>query len=132
MSQRSETSFPLFGIVFGIAAIIGNFLAGLLLGLAAPLAAIAAIVAGIRFLTGKVPFLSDISEDEDGKRRLSLQLVSPEEAKELYYEHKEQIGGELAWMKDELQAMAREVKAEMEAEAEAQERNLELQPEAEA
>ena len=128
MSQRSEKDLPLLSFIFGIFAIACNFLSGFLLGLVAPLAAIAAVVVGIRFLTGRVPFLGGISEDEEGERRLSLQLVSPEEAKELYYGHKEQLGGELAWMKDELQAIAREAKAE--AEAEASEQNLEPQAEA--
>jgi hypothetical protein len=127
MSQRSETSFPLLTFIFGLIAIAGNFLSGFLLGLAAPLAAIAAIVAGIRFLTGRVPFLGAISEDEEGGRQLSLQLVSPEAARELYYGHKEQLGGELVWMKDEIQAIVQE--ARVEAEGEASEQSLELQAE---
>ena len=128
MRQRSETSFPLLSFIIGVIAIACNFLSGFLVGLVAPLAAIAAIVAGIRFLTGQVPFLGDVSEDEEGGRRLALQLVSPEEAKELYYGHKEQLGGELAWMKDEIQTIIQEAKAE--AEAETSEQNLELQAEA--
>jgi hypothetical protein len=125
-------SFPLLSLIFGILDIAFNFLSGFLLGVLAPLAAIAAIVAGIRFLTGRVPFLGDISEDEEGGRQLALQLVSPEEAQELYYGHKEKIGGELIWMKDEIQTIIQEAKAEGEAEAEAEasEQSLELQVEA--
>jgi hypothetical protein len=128
MRQRSETTFPLLSFIFDLVAVVGNFLSGFLLGLVAPLAAVAAIVAGIRFLTGQVPFLGDIAEDGEGGRRLALQLVSPEEAKELYYGHKEQLGGELAWMKDEIQTIIQEAQAE--AEGEAPEQNLELQAEA--
>jgi hypothetical protein len=115
MNQRSETTLPLLSFIFDTIAIAYNFLAGFFLGVVAPVAAIAAVVAGIRFLTGLVPFLGDIAEDEEGGRHLSLQLVSPEEAKELYYGHKEQMGGELTWMKDEIQAIIEEAKAEAEA-----------------
>ena len=116
MSQRSETTFPVLGFILDIIAIAYNFLAGFFLGLVAPVAAIAAVVAGIRFLTGLVPFLENIAEDEEGGRHLSLQLVSPEQAKELYYEHKEQMVGEIAWMKDEIQAIVEEARAEAKAE----------------
>ncbi len=54
-----------------------QFFFGFLVGLLAPVAAIAAMVAGVRFLTGKMPFLS-LSQDEE-RRHVSLDLVPQEE-----------------------------------------------------
>jgi len=110
--MKEDTSFPMLSAVFDIFAISCNFLSGFFLGLIAPVAAISAVVVGIRFLTGQVPFLGGISEDEEGARQLSLVLVSPDQAKELFDEQKDQIGGEIAWMKDEIQAIIEEAKAE--------------------
>lgn len=112
--MKEGTSFPLLSSVFDIFAISCNFLSGFFLGLVAPVAAIAAIVAGVRFLTGQVPFLGSIAEDEAGARQLSLVLMPPDQAKELFDEHKDRIGGEIAWMKDEIQAIIEEAKAEAE------------------
>jgi hypothetical protein len=108
MTRRSDRSFP----VFDILAIPYNFLSGYFVGLVAPVAAIAAIVAGIRFLTGRVPYLGSISEDEDGGRRLSLSLMTPEEVKEQFEEQKVLIGGELGKMRDEIQAIIEEAQVE--------------------
>jgi hypothetical protein len=92
--------------VFGqLLAIPFGFLAGFVTGLVVPVAAIGALVAGIRLVTGMVPFLGEVSVDEEGRRALSLRLVPPEEVGDLYAGHKEQIGGDLVKMKDEIQAI---------------------------
>ena len=115
MSKGNDASFPVLGTVLGILGTMCNFVSGFVLGLAAPLAAIVAIVAGIRFLTGQVPFLGDFSEDPEGGRRLSLQLMTTGQAKEAFDEHKELIGGDVARMKEEIQAIIQEARAGTEA-----------------
>lgn len=115
MSRGNGTSFPVLSAILDILGTLCNFFAGFVLGLAAPLAAIAAIVAGIRYLTGQVPFLGDFSEDQEGGRQLSLQLMSTDQAKVAFDEHKEQIGSDLTRMKDEIQTIIQEAKAETEA-----------------
>jgi hypothetical protein len=117
MTSRNDTAFPILGTALDILAIPYNFVSGFLLGLIAPVAAIAAIVAGIRFLTGKVPFVGEIAEDEEGGRRLSFSLVPPDRAKELFDEQKEQIGGDIVKMKEEIQAIIEEAKADAEGSA---------------
>ena len=79
MDSRSDKDFSAFTTLVDVLAIPWNFLSGYFLGLLAPVAAIAAVVAGIRFLTGQVPFLEDVSEAEEGRRRLSLGLMPPEQ-----------------------------------------------------
>ena len=92
-------------------AIPFGFLAGFATGFVLPLAAIGAVVAGIRLVTGLVPFLGEVSVDEAGGRALSLRLVPPEEVADLYAGHKEQIGGDLVKMKDEIQAIIEEAQS---------------------
>jgi len=115
MSKGNDASFPVLGTVLGILGTMCNFVSGFVLGLAAPLAAIVAIVAGIRFLTGQVPFLGDFSEDPEGGRRLSLQLMSTDQAKEAFDEHKELMGGDIVRMKEEIQIIIQETRAGTEA-----------------
>ena len=115
--SSEDRAFPILGTAFDLIAIPFNFLSGYLIGVVAPIAAIAAIVAGIRFLTGQVPFLGDLAEDEEGGRRLSLQLMSTEQAKVQFEEQKELIGAEIVQMKDEIQAIIEEAKADAQAEA---------------
>jgi hypothetical protein len=105
-----ERAFPVFGMVYNIFAIPYNFFIGFIVGLAAPVAAIAAIVFGVRYLTGKMPFLSLRQEDED-ERRLSIELVAPEAARELYAAEKEKIMGDLGSLGEEIQSMIDEAKA---------------------
>jgi hypothetical protein len=114
MDSRSDKGFSAFTTLVDVLAIPWNFLSGYFLGLLAPVAAIAAVVAGIRFLTGQVPFLEDVSEAEEGRRRLSLGLMPPEQAREAYELHKEQIGGDLVKMKNEIQAIIEEARREAE------------------
>ena len=64
------------------------------------------------FLTGKVPYLHHVSEDEDGGRNLTFKLTTPDEARELFAGQKEELGGDLERMKNEIQAIIQEAKDE--------------------
>ncbi|MGD9316470.1 MAG: hypothetical protein PVG56_06530 [Anaerolineae bacterium] len=105
----NERSFPMFSLVYNILAVPYNFFIGFVVGVAAPVAAIAAMVLGVRFLTGKMPFLSLREEEEE--RRLSLELVSPEVAAELYTAEKEKIMDDLGSFRDEMKSMMEEAQA---------------------
>jgi hypothetical protein len=111
MTERSDGSFPVLGVIFDILAVPFSLLSGFITGLVAPIAAIAAMVAGIRLLTGKVPFLGQAWEDEEGARHLSFRLVPPEQVGELFAEQKEEIGGEIAKMQAELKVIIEEARA---------------------
>ena len=111
MPKRKEKSGPLSGVTVQLLAIPYSFLAGFVTGLVLPVAAIGAVVAGIRLVTGMVPFLGEVSVDEEGRRALSLRLVPPDQARDLYAGHKEQIGGDLGKMKAEIQAIIEEAQS---------------------
>ena len=111
MRKGKEHSGPLSGVFVQFLAIPFNFLAGFATGLVLPLAAIGAVVAGIRLATGMVPFLGEVSVDEEGGRALSLKLVPQDQVGDLYAGHKEQIGAELVKMKDEIQAIIEEAQS---------------------
>ena len=111
MRKRKERGGPMSGVFGQLLAIPFGFLAGFATGLVLPLAAIGAVVAGIRLVTGMVPFLGEVLEDEAGGRALSLRLVPPEQVGDLYAGHKEQIGGDLVKMKDEIQAIIEEAQS---------------------
>jgi len=108
---RKGGGFPVFGLVYNIVAIPYNFFLGFVVGVAAPVAAIAAMVFGVRFLTGKMPFLK-LSDDED--RRLSLELVERERAQELFEVEKEKIMSELGGFAAEMKALMEQAKATVE------------------
>jgi hypothetical protein len=99
-------------------AIPYNFFIGFVVGVAAPVAAIAAMVLGVRFLTGKMPFLK-LSDDED--RRLSLELVEQDQAQELFEVEKEKVMTELGGFAEEMKALIEEAKATVEEIEEAEE-----------
>lgn len=107
---RNDGSFPTFGLIYSIVAIPYNFFIGFIVGLAAPVAAIAAIVFGVRFLTGKMPFLR-LSDDEDEERRLSLELVEQDQVQALFDAEKEKVMAELGSFRDEIKAIIEESKA---------------------
>jgi hypothetical protein len=111
MRKRKDKGGPLVGVFGQLLAIPFGFLAGFATGLVLPLTAIGAVVAGIRLVTGMVPFLGEVSVDEEGGRALSLRLVPPDQVGDLYAGHKEQIGGDLVKMKDEIQAIIEEAQS---------------------
>ena len=105
MGKRKDKGGPLSSVFVQLLAIPFSFLAGFVTGLVLPVAAIGAVVAGIRLVTGMVPFLGKVSVDEEGRRALSLRLVPPDQVGDLYAGHKEQIGGDLGKMKAEIEAI---------------------------
>lgn len=112
----NDRTFPAVGAILLILAIPYNLLVGFVTGLVAPVAAIAGMVVITRLLTGRVPFLRTVEEEEDGEGRyLSLALVPPDEVGELYAQHKEEIGGDLSKLRVEIKAIMEEAKAEAEA-----------------
>lgn len=111
MSSQDERGMGALGAIAGILAIPYNLIAGLLLGFVAPIAVIAAMVAGVRLLTGKMPFLS-MQKVPDQDRSLALSLIPPEQVKERFEEQKEEISQELAGMQQEIRAIIEEAKAE--------------------
>lgn len=111
MLRRRNVSSPVPGAFVQFLSIPLSFLTGFATGLVLPVVAIGAVVAGIRFVTGMVPFLGEVSVDEGGERVLSLRLVPQDEVRNLYEGHKEGIGGDLVKMKDEIQAIMEEAQS---------------------
>lgn len=105
---RSSTPFPALYSLYSVLSVPFSFLIGLLVGLIAPVAAIAAMVVGVRFLTGRLPFLNLEQFEEDGERRMSLELVPAEEAKGLFAAEKQVILDEVASLQEELKAAMQE------------------------
>ncbi len=115
MEKRREKTVVGLGIFVDILAIPYNFFSGFLTGLVAPVAAIAGMVALMRLLTGKVPYLGHIFEDEEGDRHLSLKLVAPDQVKDLFEEQKEEYGADIMRMQAEIKAIVEETRAEAKA-----------------
>ena len=111
MRKCKDKGGPLPGVIVKLLAIPCSFLTGIVTGLVLPVAAIGAVVAGIRLVTGMVPFLGEVSVDEEGGRTLSLRLVPLDQVGDLYAGHKEQIGGDLGKMKTEIQAIIEEAES---------------------
>ena len=108
MAKNGDSSSVL-GLVSGIVAIPYNFFIGFIVGVAAPVAAIAAMVLGVRFLTGKMPFLK--LSDEEEERRLSLELVEEDQAQDLFQVEKEKVMSDLGSFRDEMKALIEEAKS---------------------
>jgi hypothetical protein len=111
MLKRKKINSPLSSVMMQLLVIPIGFLTGFMIALVLPVVAIGAVVAGIRFVTGMVPFLDEVSMDEEGERVLSLRLVPQDEVAGLYAGHKEQIGGDLVKMKTEIQAIMEEAQS---------------------
>ncbi len=111
MHRSEESGMGVLGSVADVLAIPYNLMAGLILGFIAPIAAIAAMVAGVRLITGKMPFIS-MQKAPGQDRSLALNLIPPEDVKDRFEEQKEEIGEELSHMKQEIQAIIEEAKAE--------------------
>jgi hypothetical protein len=105
---RSSKSFPVLFSLSSILSVPLNFLFGFVVGLIAPVAAIAAMVFGVRFLTGRLPFLNLEQFEEDGERRMSLELVPEEQARDLFAVEKQTILDEVAGLQQELKAAMQE------------------------
>ena len=111
MSSSEESGMGVLGTIAGVLAIPYNLIAGLILGFIAPIAAIAAMVAGVRLITGKMPFIS-MQKAPGQDRSLALNLIPPEQVKERFEEQKVEIAGELEHMQKEIRAIVEEAKAE--------------------
>jgi len=107
----NDNSAPVLSLVFNLFAIPFNFFFGFIVGVVAPVAAIAAMVFGVRFLTDKMPFLSLKREEAAEARRLTVELVPTEQAKERFEVEKEQVLDELGSLRDELKSLMEEAKA---------------------
>lgn len=109
--MHKEDGLPVLSTVADVLAIPYNLLAGLILGLIAPIAAIVAMIAGVRLLTGKMPFVS-LVRDPGQERSLALTLVPPEKAGEMFAVQKEEFTGEISRLQKEIRAIVEEAKAE--------------------
>lgn len=107
---KNDEGFSAFSLIYGIVAIPFNFITGFVVGLAAPVAAIAAMVFGVRFITGKMPFLK-LGGEEDEERRLSLELVEQELVQDLFEAEKDRIIEDLGSFRDEMKALIEQAKA---------------------
>ena len=86
---RMRRSPPdLFGYADDLLAVPRHFLAGWIVGILAPLASLAGIVGAIYLFTRRIPLITQIDE-ETGDRRLILELVEPDEARDLAQRGKE-------------------------------------------
>lgn len=107
---KKDSSFPVLDLIVGIVAVPYSFFVGFILGLAAPLAAIAAMVFGVRFLTGKMPFLR-LTDEQEPERRLLLELVEQEQVQTLFDAEKQKIMSGLGSFPEEMKALFEDTKA---------------------
>ena len=112
MAKRNDGAFPVSGLFFDILSIPYNFFSGFLAGIVAPVATIAAIVAGIRLVTGKVPFISLAESDEAGERHLRLTLVPEDEVGERFEVEKGKVSGDIEKLSAEVKAIIEKSKAQ--------------------
>ncbi len=112
MGKPKGENWPVLNLIVDILSIPYNLLSGFVVGAMVPVAAIAAIVAGIRLTTGKIPFLSPQEGEEE--RFLTLTLMPPAEAQERFAEQRELIGSEITRLRDEIQVILQQAKAESE------------------
>ncbi|MFN2290237.1 MAG: hypothetical protein ACK2UC_03490 [Anaerolineae bacterium] len=124
MTSQKDSGFPILKLIVEILSIPYNLLAGFVVGAMVPVAAIAAIVAGVRLITGKMPFLDLVEDEGEGERHLAVALLPPERAEELFTEQRKQIGDEISRLKSEIQAIVQEARLD------AQETTLESADEA--
>jgi hypothetical protein len=81
-TRKRNDAWAFSGYLGDLMAVPRSFVFGLLSGVLVPVAGLAGIIAGIYLLTGRVPFITHV-EEEIGGRRLIVQLVGPEEARDL-------------------------------------------------
>jgi hypothetical protein len=110
MEDAREQASGLLSLLYNIIAIPYNLLSGFVIGSIVPVAAIAGIVGGIRLLTGKMPYLT--ATDVDGDRRVCINLMTPEGARDAFARDKEEIGGQIERMRSEIQAIIEQARIE--------------------
>jgi hypothetical protein len=109
--RNNDKGFPVFSLLYNVLAIPYNFFIGFVVGLAAPVAVIAAMVAGVRFLTGRMPFLRLSEDPEADERRLSLVLLPTDEVEELFAVEKEKVMDDLGGLRDQIKTLIEEARA---------------------
>lgn len=109
--SSQDRSFPLLGVIYNLFSVPYNFFMGFAIGVLAPLGAIAAMVAGVRLLTGKFPFPSFVQDEDADERRVTLELMEPDRASELFAVQKEQLSGEFAKFQSEIKTLIEEAQA---------------------
>ncbi len=82
-ARKRVSLLGLSSVVDQLTALPRSFAFGLLTGLLVPVAAVGGIVGGVYLFTRKVPFVTDIVE-QDGERHLVVKLVEPDEARSLF------------------------------------------------
>jgi hypothetical protein len=102
--KRPGTALAQF--VEDLTAIPRHLLVGWLAGALVPVAALVGIMGGIYFLTRKLPFVSGVEEKGD-RRRLVIELVEPDEARDVLRRSGEAV-----------RSFGDEVRSELEAETE--------------
>ena len=110
MTNQKDAGIPVSKLVLDILSIPYNLLAGFVVGAMVPVAAIGAIVAGVRLITGKMPFLNLVDDEAEGERHLAVALLPPERAEELFAEQRKQIGDEISRLRSEIQTIVQEAK----------------------
>jgi len=110
MTNQKDAGIPVSKLVLDILSIPYNLLAGFVVGAMVPVAAIGAIVAGVRLITGKMPFLNLVDDETEGERHLAVALLPPERAEELFAEQRKQIGDEISRLRSEIQTIVQEAK----------------------
>ncbi len=110
--RNDDRSLSVLRSLYYVLAIPYNLLAGFVVGVAAPVATIVAMVLGVRFLTGKMPFLSLSPEEEQGERHLAVELVAAEQAGDRFAAEKQKVLDDLGSLRDELKALMEEAKAQ--------------------
>jgi uncharacterized membrane protein len=112
MTSQKDGGVPVLKVAFEILSIPYSLLAGFVVGAIVPVAAIAAIVAGVRLITGKMPFLNLEEDEAEGERHLSVALLAPDRAEELFAEQRKQISDEISRLRSEVQAIVQEARRE--------------------
>lgn len=102
-------------ILRGLFSLPTRFLCGYALGLAAPIAGLAGMAGIIYLVTHRVPFLSHTWPEEGDDRHLSLKLMPPSEARDIFEREKTRIGGEVNRMSAEIQSLAEQARASADA-----------------
>lgn len=110
MADPRDQVSDVLSAVGNIVAIPYNAIAGFVVGSIVPVAAIAAIVGGIRLLTGKMPYLS--AADVEGERKVCINLMSPEGARDAFARDKAEIGGQFEHMRSEIQSIIEQARVE--------------------
>jgi len=88
MAKKKSFAMGFDSLLDDLMAVPRSFMFGWLAGIVVPLASLAGVISGIYLLTKKIPFVTEVLEQE-GDRRLVVKLVEPEEARTLLQRSRE-------------------------------------------